>query len=104
MTVLKELVFDAFQVEACDLSDQTHGQRPLSSDNGPGAPLPSGKRQGDFYMLTFENTCSDKPLPPAGTGLFNIKAVAEKYHGAMMTEKNGRQFYLSVLLNSLALQ
>ena len=58
-----------------------------------------GKRQGDFYMLTFENTCSDKPLPPAGTGLSNIKAVAEKYHGALMTEKNGRQYYLSVLLN-----
>lgn len=63
-----------------------------------------GKRQGDFYMLTFENTCSDEPMPPAGTGLSNIKAVAEKYHGAMMTEKNGQQFYLSVLLNISALQ
>ena len=59
----------------------------------------SGKQQGDFYMLTFENTCSDEPLPPAGTGLSNIKAVAEKYHGALLTEKNGRQYYLSVLLN-----
>ena len=37
--------------------------------------------------------------PPAGTGLSNIKAVAEKYRGAMLTEKNGRQYYLSVLLN-----
>ncbi|MCI8910898.1 MAG: GHKL domain-containing protein [Oscillibacter sp.] len=64
----------------------------------------SGKQQGDFYMLTFENTCSDGPLPLAGTGLSNIKAVAEKYHGALMTEKNGRQFYLSVLLNLSALQ
>ena len=59
----------------------------------------SGKQQGDFYMLTFENTCSDEPMSPAGTGLSNIKAVAEKYHGAMLTEKNGRQYYLSVLLN-----
>ena len=59
----------------------------------------SGRQQGDFYMLTFENTCSDSPLPPAGTGLSNIKAVAEKYHGAMLTEKNGRQYHLSVLLN-----
>ena len=59
----------------------------------------SGKQQGDFYMLTFENTCSGEPLPPAGTGLSNIKAVAEKYRGAMLTEKNGRQYYLSVLLN-----
>lgn len=58
-----------------------------------------GKRQGDFYLLTFENTCMDGPLPSAGTGLSNIKAVAEKYHGAVLTEKNGRQFYLSVLLN-----
>ena len=59
----------------------------------------SGKQQGDFYMLTFENTCSDGPLPPAGTGLSNIKAVAEKYHGALLAEKNGQQYYLSVLLN-----
>ena len=60
----------------------------------------SGKQQGDFYMLTFENTCSDEPMPPAGTGLSNIKAVAEKYRGAMLTEKNGGQYYLSVLLNA----
>lgn len=59
----------------------------------------SGRQQGDFYMLTFENTCSDGPLPPAGTGLSNIRAVAEKYHGAMLTEKDGAQFSLHVLLN-----
>lgn len=59
----------------------------------------SGKRQGDFYMLTFENTCPDRPLPPAGTGLSNIKAVAEKYHGAILTEKADRYFSLNVLLN-----
>lgn len=58
-----------------------------------------GERQGDFYLLTFENTCPDGPLPPAGTGLSNIEAVAEKYHGAVLTEKNGGRFYLSVLLN-----
>ena len=59
----------------------------------------SGKRQGDFYLLKFENTCSDGPLPPAGTGLANIRSAAEKYHGAVMTEKEGRRFSLSVLLN-----
>lgn len=59
----------------------------------------SGERQGDFYMLSFENTCSDQPLPPAGTGLSNIRAVAEKYHGAMLTEKMGGRFSLNVLLN-----
>lgn len=74
------------------------------ANDGPKAIRISGKQQGDFYMLTFENTCSDEPLPPAGTGLSNIKAVAEKYHGALMTGKNGRQFYLSVLLNISALQ
>lgn len=59
----------------------------------------TGRRQGDFYMLIFENTCVDGPLPPAGTGLSSIKAAAEQYHGAVLTEKRGRQFYLSVLLN-----
>ncbi len=69
------------------------------ANDGAKAIRIGGKQQGDFYMLTFENTCSDGPLPPAGTGLSNINAVAEKYHGALMTEKNGRQYYLSVLLN-----
>lgn len=58
-----------------------------------------GEQQGDFYMLAFENTCSDEPLPPAGTGLSNIKSVAEKYHGATLTEKVGQRFSLNVLLN-----
>ena len=69
------------------------------ADDGAKAIRISGKQQGDFYLLTFENTCSDESLPPAGTGLSNIKAVAEKYHGAVLTEKDGRQFNLSVLLN-----
>lgn len=58
-----------------------------------------GERQGDFYLLAFENTCPDTPLPPAGTGLSNIKAVAGKYHGTLLTEKAGDRFFLSVLLN-----
>lgn len=66
---------------------------------GGGAIRIGGKRQGDFYMLTFENTCSEGPLPPAGTGLSNIKAVAEKYRGAVLAEKDGSRFCLSVLLN-----
>ncbi len=74
------------------------------ANDGAKAIRISGKQQGDFYMLTFENTCSDGPLPPAGTGLSNIKAVVEKYHGALLTEKNGRQYYLSVLLNISDLQ
>ncbi len=59
----------------------------------------TGKRQGDFYMLAFENTCPGGPLPPAGTGLANIRSAAEKYRGAVLTEKAGGQFSLNVLLN-----
>ena len=69
------------------------------ADDGARAIRVAGKRQGDFYMLTFENTCAGEPLPPAGTGLSNIQAVAEKYHGAVLTEKNGQRFSLNVLLN-----
>lgn len=58
-----------------------------------------GKRQGDFYMLEFENTCPNTPLPSMGTGLSNIKTITEKYHGTMLTEKKGPQFSLNVLLN-----
>lgn len=60
----------------------------------------SGKRQGDFYLLTFTNACSGSGLPSPGTGLANIRAVAEKYQGAMETELAGRQFSLRVLLNA----
>lgn len=59
----------------------------------------AGECQGDFYRLSFENSCSPGPLPPMGTGLSNIKAVAEKYHGAMLAEKDGTRFCLHVLLN-----
>ncbi len=59
----------------------------------------SGERQGDFYMLAFENTCADGPASPMGTGLANIQSVAEKYHGAMLAEKKDRHFSLNVLLN-----
>ncbi len=59
----------------------------------------SGEQQGDFYMFSFENTCSSMPLPPMGTGLSNIKSVAEKYHGAMLTEKTDECFFLHVLLD-----
>ena len=69
------------------------------ANDGAKAIRISGKQQGNFYMLTVENTCSDEPLPPAGTGLSNIKAVAEKYHGAVLTEKSGGKYYLSVLLD-----
>ncbi len=58
-----------------------------------------GEQQGDFYRLEFWNTCRKEPLPPMGTGLNNIKAAAEKYHGAMLTEQEQNTFHLHVLLN-----
>jgi len=58
-----------------------------------------GKQQGDFYLLTFQNSCADAPLPPAGTGLKNIQAAAEKYRGTVSIEHKGCQFSLSILLN-----
>ncbi len=58
-----------------------------------------GERQGDFYRLVFENTCPLGPLPPAGIGLSNIKAAAERYGGSMLAEKTGQRFFLHILLN-----
>lgn len=58
-----------------------------------------GERQGDFYRLGFENSCAPGPMPPAGVGLSNVRAAAEKYHGAMLAEKDGAVFRLDVLLN-----
>ncbi|MDE7260797.1 MAG: GHKL domain-containing protein [Oscillospiraceae bacterium] len=74
-------------IEACRA---VQGERSLSV---------SGRRQGGFYMLSFENTCPDGPMPPEGTGLSNIRSAAEKYRGAVLTEKSGGRFSLHVLLN-----
>ena len=69
------------------------------SCEGAGSIRVSGRRQGDFYLLAFENTCPAGPMPPAGTGLSNIRSAAEKYRGTALTEKTGERFTLSVLLN-----
>ena len=58
-----------------------------------------GKQQGDFYMLEFQNTCSNTRSRPMGTGLSNIQSVAENYHGAMLIETKNQQFSLNVLFN-----
>lgn len=88
--------FDLCVIFANALDNAIHGCRSVESAKSIRV---SGERQGDFYRLAFENTCSDGPLPPAGTGLSNIKAAAEKYHGAVLTEKADRHFSLNVLLN-----
>ncbi len=59
----------------------------------------SGKRQGDFYLLEFQNTCAEHAEVKMGTGLSNIQSVAEKYHGAILMQQENGTFSLSVLLN-----
>lgn len=59
----------------------------------------TGEQQGDFYMLEFENTCFPGSVPKIGTGLSNIKAVSEKYGGAMSIETSGAIYRLNILLN-----
>lgn len=59
----------------------------------------TGEAQGAWYRLCFENSCAAGPLPPEGTGLANLRAVATRYHGALMTEKTGECFRLDLLLD-----
>lgn len=66
---------------------------------GPKSIRITGERQCDFFMLEFENTCAPGPDVVMGTGLSNIKAVAEKYSGAITLEKAAATFRLNVLLN-----
>lgn len=58
----------------------------------------SGRIQGDFLMLEVQNSFRGKDMFKKGTGLSNIKAVAEKYSGAMSIETQGNVFVLQVLL------
>ena len=88
--------FDLCVIFANALDNAIHACR---SVEGAKAIRISGRRQGDFYLLTFENTCSEEPPSPPGTGLANIQSAAEKYRGAVLTEKTNRLFSLSVLLN-----
>lgn len=59
----------------------------------------TGEQQGDFYLLTFENACSNTPMLSPGIGLSNIKFIAEKYHGTIQIEKSDAYFSLNILLN-----
>ena len=58
----------------------------------------AGRIQGDFLLLEIENSFEGNCSFQIGTGLSNIKAVAEKYHGTMSIKTQGRTFSLSVLL------
>jgi len=45
----------------------------------------SSRKKGNFYLITIENSCEKelKTVPEDGIGLSNIRAVAERYHGAV---------------------
>ncbi len=57
----------------------------------------SGRIQGDFLMMEVENSFRGNGAVKKGTGLSNIKAVAEKYNGAMSIETREDVFILQVL-------
>ncbi len=58
----------------------------------------SGRIQGDYLMMKIENSYRAKKKKKKGTGLSNIKAVTEKYDGAMSIDMQGNVFVLHVLL------
>lgn len=58
----------------------------------------SGNIQGDFILLEVENSFQGKTSVQWGRGLLNIKAVAEKYDGAVDVRIQDSVFVLSVLL------
>ncbi len=59
----------------------------------------STKRQGDFLLLEFDNTCASGTYTGMGTGLSNIKAVAERHGGTVSVAEDSGHFRLSVLLD-----
>ena len=58
----------------------------------------AGRMKGDFLLLEVENSFQGSTSFTRGIGLSNIKAVAEKYHGAMHIKTQSTTFYLNVLL------
>lgn len=58
----------------------------------------TGRIQGDFILMEVENSIQGKGLIRKGTGLSNVKAVAEKYQGSMSIKTQENRFILSILL------
>lgn len=58
----------------------------------------SGRIQGDFLMIETRNSFYGEGEFKKGTGLSNVKKVAEKYGGAMSIEIKENEFVLHVLL------
>ncbi len=58
----------------------------------------SGRIQRDFLMMEIKNSFHGKSTFKKGTGLSNVKKVAEKYGGAISIEIQENKFVLHVLL------
>lgn len=79
------------------LDNAIHACRDIDDGSGKYIRL-TGRIQGDFILMEVENSFHGKGLAGRGTGLSNIKMVAEKYQGAMSVKTQGSSFILSVLL------
>ncbi len=60
----------------------------------------SAVQKGHFFMIEIENSCNKEQKKGTGTGigLKNIRAVAEKYHGAVSVDHKAQIFKLNILL------
>ncbi|MDE6980208.1 MAG: GHKL domain-containing protein [Lachnospiraceae bacterium] len=61
----------------------------------------TGKYQGDFIFMEVSNSYDGENRIREGTGLKNIRAVAEKYQGRVKVSAEDRAFTISILLNHL---
>lgn len=58
----------------------------------------AGHVKGNFLLIEVENSYEGNGMVRTGTGLSNIKAVTEKYHGAMNIKTEGKAFVFHALL------
>ena len=79
------------------LDNAIHACRDIGDGSGKYIRV-TGRIQGDFILMEVENSFHGKGLAGRGTGLSNVKMVAEKYQGAMSVKTQGSSFILSVLL------
>lgn len=63
----------------------------------------TSRKKGELFLLIMENSCSRKlqKAPEDGTGLANIRAVMERYHGTADNRAGGGSYCLKLLFGSL---
>ncbi len=79
------------------LDNAIHAAKSLDAGMGKYIRV-SGRIQGDFLMMEIRNSFHGKGAFKKGTGLSNVKKVAERYGGAMSIETQENIFVLHVLL------